>query len=397
VSSPDAAPGRRASAEATLGFVLVAVNLRIAIASVSPLLDQIRRSEHLSSGAAGLLTTVPVICFGLFAFVTPRLSRRFGQHALLGMAMAALAAGIALRLVPGVPLLYLGTLVAGAAIAVSNVLMPALVKRDFADRPGPMMGVYTMALSLGAAAAAGLTVPLRDATGLGWRPTLALWGIVALAAVVAWAPQARRHDTRAETAGNSGASLRRLWRDPVAWAVTVFMGVQSLEYYALLAWLPTLLHDKGMSTGEAGWMLSFASFVSIVFSLITPAIDRWLGHSWVTPAGNTVAVAVGLAGLLADPVHLAYLWMTLLGIGWGSLITLALGYVVARSPDVHHTGQLSTMAQGTGYLFASLGPLGLGLLRSAGGWTLPLVVMLAFLVVQVIAGSLASRHRHVLA
>jgi len=174
------------------------------------------------------------------------------------------------------------------------------------------------------------------------------------------------------------------------------MGVQSFGYYAALAWLPTLLQDHGMSSGQAGWMLSFSSFPGIAAALLAPVLER-RGHSLTLVVLASLCAGGGLAGLLADPVPLAYLWMTLLGLGQGAAISLALGYIVARSPDVHHTGQLSTMAQGLGYLFACLGPFAVGLLHSAtGAWTVPVLALLALLVVQLAAGLQAGRDRHVL-
>jgi MFS transporter, CP family, cyanate transporter len=389
----------RAGVGAAVGFVLVALNLRIAIAAVSPLLDVIQDDLGLSSGVAGLLTTVPVVCFGAFAFLTPVLTRRLGPHLLLGVAMVVLAAGSVLRLLPGVVPLYGSTLVAGAAIAVSNVLMPGLIKRDFAHRPGPMIGLYSVALFGGAALAAGLTVPIGDATGLGWHEVLALWAVPAALAALVWAPQTRRHEVAgAASVEVAPPAMGRLLRDPVAWSVTAFMGIQSFGYYAALAWLPTLLQDHGMSSTQAGWMLSYSSFPGMVAPLVIPMLERRLRRTAVLVVLASVLCAVGLVGLLADPRPLAYLWMTVLGLGQGFAISLALGYIVARSPDAHHTGQLSTMAQGGGYLFACLGPFGVGLLHSVtGGWTVPVTALAALLAVQLVAGLQASRDRHVLA
>jgi CP family cyanate transporter-like MFS transporter len=383
--------------------VLVALNLRIAIAAVPPVLGMIQRDTGLASSVAGLLTTIPVVCFGAFAFVTPRLTRRFGVNRLLLLALLLLTGGIVLRLQPSTVALFAGTLIVGATIAIGNVLMPGVVKRDFAGRTGLMTGLYSMALFVGPALSAGLTVPLGSATGLGWREVLALWAVPAVLAAMAWTPKARQRETSPAAASGSsdGAGaprLRALWRDPVAWAVTLFMGLQSLGYYALLTWLPTIFQDHHMAAGQAGWMLSFSSFTGIATALATPAIERRLRHPHVMPVMAALLCAVGCIGVLADPVPLAYLWMTALGLGQGVTISLALGYIVARSPDHAHTGQLSTMAQGIGYLIACLGPLGLGLLHSAtGGWTAPLLALTAVLVIQLLAGLQASRNRHVLA
>ncbi|MFF2073365.1 CynX/NimT family MFS transporter [Kitasatospora sp. NPDC058162] len=403
-------PAGARTVRAALAFSLAALNLRIAVASLSPLLTEVEHDEHLSSFGGGALSTVPVVCFGAFAFLAPRLTRRFGPHHLLWYALLALTGGILLRSVPGVLALFGGTLIAGAAIAVGNVLMPQLIKHDFAGRAGLMLGCYSLALSGGAALAAGVVVPLESATGWGWRQVLALWAIPSLLAALAWLPELLTSDRRSpnrrspsrprqEPVKQGGADTAgALWRDRTAWAVTLYMGLQSLGYYAILAWLPTLLRDHGMSGSQAGWMLSFSSFPGMAASFAAPWLQQRLRPAYLAPLVAALLCATGFVGLLTSPVSGAYLWMTALGLGQGLAIGLALGYIVARSPDAHHTGRLSTMAQGIGYLIACLGPLGLGLLHSAsGGWSLPVAVLLAVLVAQTVAAFGASRNRHVLA
>lgn len=317
-------------------FLLVAVNLRIAVVALSPLLDDIKAAEHLTDGAAGLLTTLPLACFGAFAFIVPSLTRRLGARRLPTLSMAILAVGILLWLIPGLLPLFGGALVAGAGIGIANIGMPGMVKRDFAARSHLVTGLYTTMLFIGGTVGAGLTVPLRDALGIGWREALALWAIPAIAALIVWQIFAGRQETDtdaltatdaaadldppadvdapagagAPTAG--GPSLHALLRDPVAWAVTCFMGIQSLEYYAFVAWLPTLLQDHGMSAGRAGWMLSFATFPGIVAALGTPVLDRRLGGGPILVLLASAAAACGFAGLIVAPVSLVYLWMILL-------------------------------------------------------------------------------------
>ncbi|HJZ34700.1 MAG TPA: MFS transporter [Solirubrobacterales bacterium] len=414
-------------------FLLVAVNLRIAVVALSPLLDDIKATEHLTDTAAGLLTTLPLACFGAFAFLVPWLTRHLGARRLPTLSMAILSAGILLWLIPGLLPLFGGALVAGAGIGIGNIGMPGMLKRDFAARSHLATGLYTTMLFIGGTVGAGLTVPLRDALGIDWRQMLALWAIPAIVALIVWMVFAGRGEPEPEmevdrdadsdpastadatlvraaasgpvpaaapapTAAPPGPSLRALMHDRVAWAVTCFMGIQSLGYYAFVAWLPTLLQDHGMSAGKAGWMLSFATFPGIIGALGTPVLDRRLGGGPTLVLLASASAACGFVGLIVAPVSLAYLWMILLGLAQGACISLAIAYIVARSPDHEHTGKLSAMAQGFGYLLACLGPLALGAVHSAtGSWTVPLIVLIAVLGAQVAAGLQASRPRHVLA
>lgn len=389
-----------------VGLLLIGLNLRIGVASVGPVLTDIRADLGLSATSASLLTTIPVVAFGAFAFLTPPLTRRLGMHRLLGLTMLVLAAGFAVRLHPSLLGLFAGTVLVGAGIAVSNVVMPAAIKRDFSRHVGLMMGLYSMVLFIGAAAASGATAPLVAAVG-GWRPALALWALPAVLALVCWIPQMRRRGPGREARGRDDLdtpseygepSFRALVRDPVAWVVTAFMGLQSMAYYVFLTWVPTLLHDGGMDQSTAGWMVSCSTVPAIVASLASPAIIRRIRPAWLAVAASIVPFAIAYIGLALAPVEGGYAWMTLLGIGQGMAFSLAMSFIVWRSPDAHHTAHVSTLAQGAGYLVAGLGPLGIGALHSAShGWALPLAALGVLLVLQLVAGILASRDRYVLA
>ncbi len=380
-----------------VALIVVALNLRIAIAAVSPVLSAIQQDTGVSSTLAGLLATVPVICFGVFALPTPRLIRRFGMERLLWLTMVLLTAGILLRLLPSLAALFAGTAVIGAAIGVANVLLPAVIKRHFPGHVGVMTGLYSMSLFAGAALSAGLTVPLEHVVGVGWRPALGVWALPAAVAVAVWAPHARAPRTVGPPEPEQ-LPIRGLWSDRVARMVTGFMGLVALSYYATLTWLPTLFEDHHMPAAQAGWMLSFSSFPAIAAALATPALDRRSRRPATMIVVCVVTCAIGYLGLIVAPVPLVYLWMVNLGVGQGIGISLALGYIVARAPDSHHTAHLSTMAQSVGYLIACLGPLTLGALHDlTSGWTVPFAVLALILVPLFFVGLGASRDRLVLA
>lgn len=397
-------PARRPPRERTAGvlaFFLMAVNLRIAIAAVSPVLPQIQRQLAISSAVAGLVTTIPVACFGIFAFAVPTLRRRARPEPLLAAVVTALVGGIVLRLQPSLAAFFGGTVVIGAAIAVGNVLLPSIVKEAFARRATLMTGLYSMGLNAGSALSAGLTVPLESSFGGDWRAALAFWAAPAALALAVWlaavvVPHRRQTLPLPTSAEPSPDGVARLWREPLAWAVTGFMGLQSIGFYATVAWVPTIFEDHGLKAGTAGWLLSFSIFPAMLASLAAPYVARRLRHQWIPVVCAVSCCAVAYAALGSDPVPLAYLWMTLLGIGQGASISLALGYIVLRSPDPAHTGQLSMMAQGCGYLFACLGPFALGALHDvASDWALPLGVLGVLLAPQLVAGLQACRNRHV--
>ena len=377
-----------------VAMIMVALNLRPAIVAVSPLLSSIRAATGLSSAASGLLTALPLLCFGLFAPFAPRIARRVGMEASLFGVLLLLAGGIAVRLDGSVVALFFGTFLAGVAIAIGNVLLPGLIKRDFPEKAGLMTGLYSMALFGGAALAAGVTVPVQHAASLGWRPALAMWGVLVIIAAVCWAPQLRTETRVPPVAAGGAHAVRGLWRDALAWQVALFMGLQSLNYYALAAWLPTIFDDHGMSAGRAGWMLSFSSICGIVAALGGPILaGRGRRQGWLTVV-TCVLCAAGFIGLIVAPVGGAYLWVALLGLGQGIAISVALTMIVLRAPDARHAAQLSSMAQSSGYLLASAGPFALGVLHGAtGGWTLPLVVLAVLLAPQTVFGLLAGRDR----
>lgn len=397
MSAPAVPPTGLRGAAAVLGalaVVLVAVDLRPAVVALSPLLGEIRADLGLSATAAGLLTTLPVLCFGLLAPVAPAAARRWGMERVLVASLAVLCAGFALRLATPTWTLFAGTILAGCGIAVGNVLAPALIKRDFAHRLGVMTGLYSMALSGGAALAAGLTLPVAEAAGLGWRGALAVWALPAVAALLVWLPRA---------VGRRGATVRAvrrpgaLWRSPLAWAVTVFMGAQSLVFYATTAWLPEVFVDRGTDPVTAGWLLAASNLLGIVGSFVTPVLAGRMRRQRAYGVGIGAGVAVACLGLALVPAA-TVLWVALLGLSLGSGVSLALLLMALRAHDAAHTSELSGMAQSAGYVLAAVGPFGVGFLHDAtGSWSVGLGSLAVVGVVLALAGWRAGRDEHVVA
>jgi MFS transporter, CP family, cyanate transporter len=397
--TPAMAPSGRSRLRSALlvsGIVLLAANLRPALTGVAPLIGQIRADTGISNGVAGLLTTLPLLAFASLSPTAPRLARRFGMERALLMSLLVLASGILLRWSGDVTALFLGTVILGAAIAFGNVLLPGLIKREFPEHAGLMTSVYSTSLGISAALAAGVSVPLAQLNGIGWRGALAVWALPALLAGVAWLPQLGRSDRPADLTASSSPAIKDLWRSSLAWQVTLFMGLQSLAYYVTLTWLPEILQGEGMSATVAGWMLGLSQVVAIVTMFLAPLVaERRPSQRGV------VAVAVGVScagalGLLVAGSTAATLWVVLLGLGQGASFSLALTFFALRSPDPGHAAALSGMAQSVGYLLAAGGPFLFGVLRDAtGSWTVPLSLLLAVTACLLIVGLGAARDARV--
>jgi CP family cyanate transporter-like MFS transporter len=390
----DGGRGRSRAATVLLAAAIVAValNQRPAVVAVAPVLGDLRAETGLNSALAGLLTTLPVFCFGAFAPAAPRLARRIGLETAVALSLVLLAGGIALRLLSPVAVLFAGSLLVGAAIAFANVLLPAYVKREF-PRPGVVMGLYSASLNIGAAVGAAATVPLAEALGVGWRTALGLWLVLALAALALWLPVAGTGRVRRTSAPlPEDAGSWSLLRQPLARQVTAYLGLQSVQFYAVAAWLPTLLADSGVPVAEGGLLLGFANLVGAGGALLAPAQAGRMRSQRPLLLAVTAAYLVGLGGLLLSPAAGTLVWVGAFGLAQGSGFALALTLIVLRSPSPLVAARLGGVAQCLGYLLAALGPLLLGALHDlTGGWTWPLAVLLAALVPMTWAGWGAGR------
>ncbi|MEE3851108.1 MFS transporter [Gordonia sp. LSe1-13] len=384
------APPNRARSVGTivsaLGIMLVAANLRPAVVSVAPLVDEIMADLGFGSALAGMLTALPILFFGLSAPFAPKLAARFGIERTVFGALIVLIGGMGLRFIPDVACLFVGSAVIGAAIGVCNVVLPALVKRDFAHRSGLMTGLYSMTLSGGAAVAAGLTVPIDQRLGGDWQVTLASWGLLAVLALVVWIPQLSTTH-RVVASGPSGSLLR----NPIAWAITVFMGSQSLVFYTFSAWLPQYLLEDGRTAAQAGAILATGQAMALVAGLVVPIVaGRWADQRLVTLAVISLCAA-GFVGLLGTD-HLTTLWVMLVMFGPGASISLALLFMVLRSPSTAVTGQVSGMAQSIGYVVAAVGPILIGGLHDlSGSWSFAMGALGLALIPQGVAALWAAR------
>ncbi len=364
--SPIIFPAKSRAAQILLGLslMLIAFNLRPLFASLSVLLPELLRQTGLSSSGAGYLTTLPVLCLGLFAPLAPRVSQRVGPERTLLIMLLLLTVGTALRGLGDMYSLFIGSALAGAAIATGNVLLPSVVKRDFPRHAALMTGFYTMALCGGAASAAAFTLPMVHFFDDSWTLGLAVWAAPAALVALIWAPQALRSS---QGAGRSGRRPGGLWRDPLAWQVTFFMGLQSALAYCVLGWMAPILRDRGLDGVTAGVVVSVSIMVQVVICLLVPPLAVRCRNQSFFNAGLAALAAAALMGLLFAPLSTVWVWAVLQGVGQGGLFAIAMTVIVLRSPDSVVAAQLSGMAQGVGYVLAALGPLLVGVLHSATG------------------------------
>ncbi|MFI0450806.1 CynX/NimT family MFS transporter [Actinomadura sp. 6N118] len=387
---------RRALIGQLVLIVLVAVNLRPAIVAVGPVLTEISDEFRLSGTAAGALTTLPLVFFGAYGLLAAFLRRAPRNESLLIAAMVLLMAGLVLRLAGAPVALFAGSLVAGIAISIGNIVMPAIIKRDHPDSITTVTAVYTVALTGGAAVSQGLVVPVEHALDSSWRVPLGLLVIPAGLAAVVWLPRARRAADAPSVGSSSRALAAHVWRSPLAWQVTVFMGVQSLLAYVVVGWLPTICQDRGMAEASAGYVLALSSLMQAVGSLCVPLLERRMRDQRPLVGALVVASLIGFTGIAWAPIGSVWLFSAVLGLGQGLGFATALSFIGLRAQDARVAAQLSGMAQGVGYMIAAMGPLAIGALHDAThGWTVPIVVTLVVVAGLTIPGLAAGRNRAV--
>jgi len=392
LSPSQSAPARSSARQWLLGLslVLIAFNLRPVFGSLSVLLPEVMQATGLSPAGASLLTTLPLLCLGLFAVPAPALARRFGAERVLLGALLLICVGTLLRGTGHLPVLFASSALAGAGIAVGNVLLPGLVKRDFPTRAAMMTGLYTLAVCAGASSSTAFTVPLERHVFHGsWALTLAAWALPAALVLVLWAPQAL---AAASTRGTVHVRAGSLWHDKLAWQITLFMGLQSALAYIALGWLAPILRERGLDGAMAGYVAGVSILVQLVTCLVMPSLAARCRDQRALAVGVAVITLVSMLALIFAPLGGRWFWAVLLGLGQGGSFALALSLIVLRSPDAPVTAQLSAMAQGVGYILAATGPLLAGLLRGwTGSFRSSAVLLVAYSLVLIWAGWGAGR------
>ncbi|MCI2808255.1 CynX/NimT family MFS transporter [Eoetvoesiella caeni] len=372
-----------------LALFFVAANLRPVLISLGPVLDSVQASLDLSGSGSGLLITLPILCFAGFAPFVPRLLRYWPAERLILWALLVLAAGIAVRSLFGITGLFAGTFISGASISVIMVLLPSIIKDHFPSKAGVMMSLYSTALCLGAAIAAGATVPLQNIPGSSWRWAMAFWLVPALLSALVWRPHIPPRQPQQERRYSRTPRLRS---SLLAWQVTLFMGLQSAVAYCVFGWLPFILIDRGLNQVTAGLVLSISLGIQLISSMLAP----WMATRGRDQRSTIVLMLTmslsGMMGLIYAPLAQVWVWSIVLGLGLGGVFSIALALLVLRSPNPQVAAALSGMAQGVGYAIAAVGPFALGLLHElTGDWNGVALLFAAFIIGGGIFGMGAGR------
>lgn len=380
-----------------IGIILIGANLRAPLTSVGPLLTSIRDSLGISNTLAGTLTTVPLLTFAIVSPFAARLARRFGMELAIFISLLVLTMGIGVRSFGGVETLFVGTILVGLSIAIGNVLLPSLIKHNFAQNIGMMTGIYAVSMNLCGAVGAGVSIPISTLSWFGWSGALGCWGILSLITIFFWVPQLQ-HQLKSVKAVQTTQKVKfsNLWRSGLAWQVTLFMGLQSLIFFTVITWMPEILAQQGLNAHEAGWMLSLLQLAVLPFTFIVPILAGRFESQRLLVSIPVILLLIGIFGILYGSTLLIPLWMILIGMGSGSVFSLAMMFFSLRTQSTHEAAELSGMAQSFGYFLAAVGPVLFGWLHDiTQSWTIPLLMLVIVSALIFVVGMGAGKKGYV--
>ncbi|HEY9570385.1 MAG TPA: MFS transporter [Metalysinibacillus sp.] len=375
-----------------VGIILMAMTLRLPLTVVGPIIDFIRDGLGISNVLAGFLTTIPLLAFALVSPFVPRISRTIGIELALFISMLLLAIGIVLRSVGMTSLLLIGTIIIGIAISFGNVLLPSFFKLKFPFHVGLMMGIYSVAMNVSGGFGAGLSHPIANTTN--WQIALAFPIIIVIIATLIWSPQLRNND-RMQAMATTAPKLK-LWRSPLAWAVTLAMGLQSFIFYTTGAWLPAIFVSQGMAASKAGWMVAIMLLAQLPLTFIMPLLADKLKNQRPIVIVLTLLYTIGFVGIALGLTDYTVLWMICIGSAGGSSFSLAMMLFTLRTKTAYAAADLSGFAQSIGYLLAASGPVIFGwLYDQTGNWQLPIYVFLVVVAILFVSGWYAAGNKYV--
>lgn len=373
-----------------VGILFIAMNLRAPFTALPPLLEMISHNYGLTSVTAGILTTLPLLAFAIVSPFSAALARKFGLERTLFAALMIIALGILLRSLENIWCLYLGSWTIGTGIAIGNVLLPSLIKRDFPNKIASITGAYILTMGIAAAICSAIAIPL--AQSLGWRIALGTFLILPIITSLLWLKQLKLQTQSTSNTAPSDYNSRALWRSALAWQITLFLGLNSAIYYIVVGWLPIILIESGMTPAAAGSQHGIMQLATAIPGLILAPILSKLKDQRIAAAVSCMLSAIALLGILTLP-QWAFLWAIVFGIGTGSGIILGLTFIGLRTQNAHQAAALSGMSQCIGYLLAAMGPIVIGALHDHfNGWSVPLILSIMLAVSAAIIGTFAGRN-----
>ena len=380
---------------ALLSLVFISLAIRPPVASIGPLVEELVRTEFLSLFQVSLMTSLPIVCFGIGAFASPALVKRFTLNKAMMFVLAVMVIAMATRLIGGFPALITSTILIGFAIAIANVLIPTIVREQFPTRIELITGVYVTLLAISASFAAAIAVPSSEWLG-GWRGALAVWIIPAVLAIVFWVPLFRSKSVGKITSVATHAEERKaVVRSSLTWGIVFFFGLQSGGFYSILNWFPSLLIDRGMSAVDAGSLLGLTTFVGVPSGFIASLIFRKFKSLSFIAIIMTSLTLTGLLMIWLTP-DLLVLACIITGFGFAATFPLSLTLIGSRASTSTQTTQLSALAQGWGYLISAAATFVFGLLRDVTGtWDASLILVSVLTFIQLFAGAVAGRNRRI--
>ena len=372
-----------------IGILFISMNLRAPFTSLPPLVEYIQQDFNLSMTAVGALTTLPLLAFAVLSPMSARIAGQYGIERSLFGALVCIAVGIIFRSLGFEWSLFFGTAMIGIGIAVGNVLLPSLVKRDFPNTIAKITGIYALTMGLAAALASSLAIPLVK--HLNWQFTLLCLLILPILAMVIWFTQLSKYTPPSQT--TSVVVHGNIWRSSIAWQVTLFLGFNSTIYYIIISWLPSILIDKGLSVEEAGSLHGVLQLATALPGLlIIPLLSR-LKDQRIPAVFFALLSAIALIGFWLLP-QFAMVWSVLFGLGTGAGIILGLAFIGLRTHSPQQAAALSGMSQCIGYLLAASGPMLIGNIHSLfSGWTIPLIICIILALLIGAIGLLIGRNR----
>lgn len=374
-----------------LGILFISFNLRAPITAVGSVVEMIQAEYHLSNAVAGFITTLPLIAFAVVSPFVSTLSSKMGHAKTMLLGLIFILIGAVCRSYTGAIGLFIGTAIIGVGIAIGNVIIPSIIKLHFSEKVGFVTSIYTSGMCIFAAVGAGVSVPLAKGLALGWKHTLCVWFILTIITILIWFPHIKEKTTTisAHASQTDGGSV---WKSPLAWWVTLFMGTQSLLFYSLVAWLPTIVVSKGLSQAFAGNMALLFQLMAIPATLIIPTLCDKLKDQrpliYIVCIIYASGMSLFLIGSNAICMTLAIIFMS---IGMGGSISLSIAFISLRSPNSRKAAQLSGISQSAGYLFAALGPIVTGYIYDLKStWSIPVILFLLLIAFLCMCGFFAG-------